>query len=224
MRILKNYLAGHATDKERLDEIQLKVLMKMSIPYKLIFLFCITFFSTTSVNAQKEPRQAINICATAIPVMNMYVFNYEYLYRNRHGLAARIGYAPKLEDADTKGVGWEGLINYRWHFSSKLENFFVGPYLRYHYVYGSGMADASNYEFEVHEINLGLNGGYRWVSKIGINVVIAAGYGYSISNENLMPTNTDINSAFSTFKNANNTNNTFLDAPFYGELSIGYAF
>ena len=76
----------------------------------------------------------------------------------------------------------------------------------------------------MHEVNLGLNGGYRWVSKIGINVVLAAGYGYSIGEENLMPTNPEIESAFSAFKSANNTNSTFLDAPFFGEVSIGYAF
>ena len=174
--------------------------------------------------AQDEPRQAINICAIAIPVMNMYVVNYEYLYHNRHGLAARIEYAPNLKGADTKGDAWAGVLNYRWHFSSKLENFFVGPYVRYRYVYGSGIAGATNYDFDVPELNLGINGGYRWVSKTGINIVLAAGYGYSIVKENLTPSNSDVISVFSTFKKANNTNSAMLDAPFYGEVSIGYAF
>ena len=224
MKTTKNYPLQHLADNLQPIEKTCKGLIELTQCYKLILLFCIIFFSTTHANAQNEPRQAINICAIAIPVMNIYVVNYEYLYHNRHGLAVRIGYAPKLEDAYTKGVGWQGVLNYRWHFSSKLENFFVGPYLRYNYVYGSGMTGESNYDFNVHEVNLGLNGGYRWVSKIGINVVIAAGYGYSISNENLMPENTDINSAFSDFKKANDTNSVFLDSPYYGELSIGYAF
>ena len=224
MRTTKNFPARYITDNERLNERPCQGLMKMSISYKLVLLLFIVFFLTINVKAQDEPRQAINICAIAIPFMNIYVVNYEYLYHNRHGLAARIGYAPKLEDANTEGVGWEGVLNYRWHFSPKLKNFFVGPYLRYRYVYGSGMAGDSNYDFNVHEVNLGLNGGYRWVSKIGINVVFAVGYGYSISNENLMPTNTEINSAFSAFKKANNTNSAYLDSPYYGELSIGYAF
>jgi len=201
-----------------------KGLEKLTQSYKLILLLCIIISSTTLINAQDEPHQAINVCAIAIPVMNIYVVNYEYLYHNRHGLAARIGYAPKLEDASTKGVGLQAVLNYRWHFSPKLENFFVGPYLRYNYVYGSGIAEAINYDFNVHEVNLGLNGGYRWVSKIGINVVFSVGYGYSIGKENLMPTNLVIETAFSAFKNANSTNSAFLDAPYYGELSIGYAF
>lgn len=224
MRILKNFPTQHLIGNQQQLEKTYKGLRELKQCHKLILLFCIISFSSTYVKAQDEPRQAINICAIAIPVMNLYVINYEYLYHNRHGLATRIGYAPKLEDANTKGVGWEAVLNYRWHFSPKLENFFVGPYIRYHYVYGSGVAEAIKYDFNVHEVNLGLNGGYRWISKIGINVVLAAGYGYSISKENLMPTNPVIESAFSTFKNANNTNNTFLDAPFFGEVSIGYAF
>lgn len=191
--------------------------MKIKILFTIVIIA--TFLKTSY--AQDEPRQAINICAIAIPLMNIYVVNYEYLYHNRHGLAARIEYAPKLKDADTKGVAWAGVLNYRWHFSSKLENFFVGPYVRYRYVYGSGIAGATNYDFNVPEVNLGINGGYRWVSKIGFNIVLAAGYGYSIDKENLTPSNSDVISVFSTFKNADNS---MIDAPFYGEFSIGYAF
>ncbi len=224
MRTSKKNSTQYFVGNQQPVEKTCKGLKKLTQSFKLILLICIISFSTTYVNAQDEPRQAINICAIAIPVMNIYVVNYEYLYQSRHGLAARIGFAPKLEDADTKGVGWQAVLNYRWHFSPKLKNFFVGPYLRYNYVYGSGMAEESNYDFNVHEVNLGLNGGYRWVSKIGINVVFAAGYGYSIGKENLMPTNPAIESAFSAFKNANNTNSAFLDAPYYAEFSIGYAF
>lgn len=224
MKTTKNFPARYITDNERPNYRIIHGLMKMSMFYNLVVLFSIIFFSIANVKAQDEPQHAINICAVAIPVMNIYVLNYEYLYKDHHGLAARIGYAPKLEDADTKGVGWEGVLNYRWHFSPKLKNFFVGPYLRYHYVYGSGTAGDSNYDFKVHDLNIGINGGYRWVSKIGINVVFAVGYGYSFNNENLMPTNTHIRSAFSTFKSANSTNSAFLDSQYYGEFSIGYAF
>lgn len=180
------------------------------------------FIKTTS--AQNEPKHAINICAIAIPVMNMYVLNYEYLYQKRHGLAARIEFAPKLKGANTNGTMFAGVLNYRWHFSPELKNFFVGPYVRYRYVYGSGIAETKKYDYKVPEVNLGLNAGYRWVSKIGINVVLSAGYGYSFVKENISPYDSDINTAFSKFKNANNTNNAVLDAPFYGEVSIGYAF
>ena len=194
--------------------------MKIKILFTIII---ITAFLKTSY-AQEEPKHAINICAIAIPVLNMYVVNYEYLYHKHHGLAARIEYAPNLKGANTNGVGWAGVLNYRWHFSQKLENFFVGPYIRYRYVYGSGTAKTKHYDFNVPELNLGINGGYRWISKIGINVVLAAGYGYSLSKEKFTPSDADVTSTFSTFKKANNTNTSWLDAPFYGEVSFGYAF
>ena len=190
----------------------------------IIAIISIIVSSNSRLNAQDDQKQAINVCAIAIPVMNMYVVNYEYLYQNRHGLAARLEYAPNMKGADTKGVALAAVLNYRWHFSPKLENFFVGLYARYRYVYGSGTAGKSNYDFKVPELNSGINGGYRWVSKMGINIVLSAGYGYSFVKENLTPSNSDVLSTFQAFKKANSTNEVLLNAPFYGEVSIGYAF
>jgi len=224
METSKSFSIQYFAGNQQVAEKNFKGLRELRQYYKFILLFCIIPFSTTNAKAQDEPKQAINICAIAIPVMNIYVLNYEYLYHSRHGLAARVGFAPKLEDVSTNGVGWQAALNYRWHFSSKLENFFAGPYVRYNYVYGSGMAGETDYDFNVHEVNIGLNGGYRWISKIGINIVLSGGYGYSITKENLMPSNTAVNSAFSTFKTANNTNSAFLNAPYFAEVSIGYAF
>lgn len=170
---------------------------------------------------QAERTQAVNICAIAIPLINNYVVNYEYLYRQRHGFAARLEYAPGMKGSNTKGVALAGVLNYRWHFSPKLDGFFVGPYARYRYVYGSGETNAQHYDFKVPELNIGANAGYRWVSKIGFNFVIAAGYGYSFTNDILSNSNTDITNEFNAFKKANNA---IMDAPFYGEISIGYAF
>jgi hypothetical protein len=180
--------------------------------------------SITKLHAQDEPQQAINICAVAIPVMNMYVVNYEYLYHEHHGLATRIEYVPNLIGANTKGTAWAVVLDYRWHFSPKLNGFFVGPYARNRYAYGSGTAEGIDYNFKLPEIHVGINGGYRWVSKIGINVVFAWGYGYSFSNEILSPSNSDISSTFNAFKNAEGRNNMIFDAPFNAEFSIGYAF
>ena len=221
MRTLNFFPTQYFVGNQQPTEKTCEGLRELKQCYKLILLFCIISFSTTYVNAQDEPRQAINICAIAIPVMNLYVVNYEYLYHNHHGLAARIEYAPKLKSADTKGVAWAVVLNYRWHFSPKLNNFFVGPYIRYRNVSGSGTTETTNYDFNIPEVNFGINGGYRWVSKIGINVVLAAGYGYSINKENLTPSNPDVISAFSTFKNSNTS---MINAPYYGEVSIGYAF
>lgn len=195
--------------------------MKIKI---LTSILIVVAFSITKLHAQDEPRQAINICAVAIPVMNMYVVNYEYLYHERHGLATRIEYVPNLKGADTKGTSWAIVLDYRWHFSPKLNGFFAGPYLRYRYAYGSGTAEGINYDFKLPEINVGINGGFRWVSKTGINVVFAYGYGYSFGKKKLSPSNTDIISTFNAFKKAEDRNNMIFDAPFNAEFSIGYAF
>jgi len=190
----------------------------------LITVLFIVVFSITRLHAQHEPKQAINICALAIPLMNMYVVNYEYLYHERNGLATRIEYVPNLEGADTEGTALAAVIDYRWHFSPKLNGFFAGPYVRYRYSYGSGTAKGTAYDFKFPEMNVGINGGFRWVSKIGFNVVFAWGYGYSFGSEKLTPSNIDVISTFNTFKNAEGRNNMILDAPFNAEFSIGYAF
>jgi hypothetical protein len=197
--------------------------MKTKITFLTTILITVAF-SITKLHAQDDRRQAINICAVAMPVMNMYVVNYEYLYHERHGMAARIEFVPNLEGADTKGNAWGAVLDYRWHFSPKLNGFFVGPYVRYRYSYGSGTSGGTDYDFKVPEIHVGINGGFRWVTKIGINLVFAYGYGYSFSNEELSPSNSEVNSTFNSFKNAEGRNNVMLDAPYYAEFSIGYAF
>ncbi len=193
---------------------------KLSLFCKLVFLLSIIIFSTTNVEAQNERKQAINVCAIAIPTMNLYVLNYEYLYHQRHGLAVRTEYAADLSSEGATGIGMAAVLNYRWHFSPKLDNFFIGAYGRYRYVSGSGIAGDINYDFSIPEVNLGINGGYRWVSKIGINVVLAAGYGYSWGSENITPLNEQVISNFNAFKKAE----SYIEAPYYGEVSIGYAF
>jgi len=156
--------------------------------------------------------------------MNMYVVNYEYLYHERNGLATRIEYVPNLKGAATEGTPLAAVIGYRWHFSQKLTGFFAGPYVRYRYAYGSGTAKGTAYDFKLPEMNIGIYGGFRWVSIIGFNVVFAWGYGYSFGSEKLTPSNIDVISTFKTFKNVEDRNNMILDAPFNAEFSIRYAF
>ena len=192
--------------------------------FVILATFAVLISSNSRLIAQDDRNQAVNVCALAIPLMHMYVVNYEYLYQNHHGLAARIEYVPNMKGADTKGNAWAGVINYRWHFSPKLENFFAGPYARYRYVYGSGNVEGIKYEYDVPELNFGLNGGYRWVSKIGFNVVLSAGYGYSFVKDNLTPSNKEVIEKFDAFKKANDTNSAIFDAPYYAEFSIGYVF
>ena len=154
--------------------------------------------------------------------MNMYVLNYEYLVNERHGLAARMEYNPMSGSAIDNAKGVAVVLDYRWHFAPKLASFFIGPYARYRYVDGSGHVEETTFNFTVPEVNVGLNAGYRWIhDATGINVVLAFGYGYSWVTENLHPTNAMIESIFKKIKKANDT---YFDAPFYGEFSIGFAF
>lgn len=186
-------------------------------------LFALTIFTIlfAPLNAQNPPKHAVNICAVAIPVMNLYVINYEYLYHERHGLTSRIEYNP-MSGSGIDATGIAAVLNYRWHFIPKLESLFLGAYGRYRYSDGSGSADGTKFDFTVPEVNIGLNAGYRWIhDATGINIVIAAGYGYSWETEDISPSNDLITSKFNTFKK---DNNTYFDAPFYGEFSIGYAF
>lgn len=187
-------------------------------------LYAITIIPTLifPMYANNPPEQAINICAVAIPVMNMYVLNYEYLYKERHGLAARLEYNPMSGSGIDEAAGIAAVVDYRWHLSPKLESFFLGPYVRYRYVDGSGNAEGTKFYFKVPEVNIGLNAGYRWIhDATGINVVFAFGYGYSWVTETITPNNDNIKSIFEKFKK---DNDSYLDAPFYGEFSIGYAF
>ena len=189
---------------------------------KILFVITIMATAIAPLYADNPPNQAVNICAVAIPVMNMYVINYEYLYNERHGLAARLEYNPMSGSGIDDATGFAAVLDYRWHLYPKLDSFFAGPYARYRYVDGSGHAAGTTFNFKVPEVNIGLNVGYRWIhDATGINVVFAFGYGYSWVTEKITPTNDNIES---TFKNFKNDNDAFLDAPFYGEFSIGYAF
>jgi len=220
MNTTKNFSSQRLVNKHKQIVKAYKEPTKLSLLCKLMFLLSIVFFSTTNMEAQNERKHAINVCAIAIPTMNLYVLNYEYLYHQRHGLAVRAEYAADLSGEGANGTGMAGVLNYRWHFSPKLDNFFIGVYGRYRYVSGSGIAEGINYDFSIPEVNLGVNGGYRWVSKIGINVVLAAGYGYSWGSENITPLNEQVISNFNAFKKAE----SYIEAPYYGEVSIGYAF
>lgn len=69
--------------------------------------------ATAASAAQSAPHQALNICAIAIPVLNQYIVNYEYLYGDHHGLGARLEYAPALTGAGIDARGMAAVLNYR---------------------------------------------------------------------------------------------------------------
>ena len=89
-------------------------------------MFCtITVIATflAPLYSDSPPKQAVNICAVAIPVLNMYVINYEYLYTGRHGLAARLEYNPMSGSGIDDATGIAVVLDYRWHLSPELESF-----------------------------------------------------------------------------------------------------
>lgn len=166
--------------------------------------------------------QALNICALAIPLVKQYVAIYEKTFEKRHGLAVRLEYTP-LSDSTISATGHGVLLNYRFHFSQTMESVFMGPYLRYRKVSGSGVVSGTAFEFTIPEYTVGLNIGKRWVWQNGFDVVLAIGYGKVVGSnaETVSISNSPINSALVAFKN---NNPTFINAPHYGEFSIGYVF
>lgn len=187
---------------------------------KFTLIFIIGILLSNTAMAKDTDTNALNICALAIPLVNQYIVNYEHLFARRHGFAARIEHAP-LSDSTMSSTGNAFVLNYRWHFTKGMESIFLGPYVRYKLVTGSGYAGGTAFEFNLPEWNVGINVGKRWVWKNGFNVLLAAGYGKSWTNETVTPTNAAIDSTYDTFKK-NNPN--FINAPGYGEFSIGYVF
>lgn len=192
-----------------------------------ILIFCI--FLTGNLLAQqedsnssgKEFNQAVNMCPGGI-IFGIYSVNYEYLVGRKHGLVARFDYESVSEtlsdDTITKANGYGFTFNYRWHFSSAMESFYIGSYARYK-IYKGDANGLTKFDFTLQEYTLGLNAGKRWVWNSGINLNIAFGYGISSLIEETEPSNSYNESTLDKFIN----DFTHID-PLYGEISIGYAF
>ncbi len=166
-------------------------------------------------------QHAVNICALAIPLMNAYVVNYEYLHQGHHGFDVRLEFSPMLDTELVDGTELAAVLNYRYHIAPQMTSLFVGAYARYRYVYGSGKADGVAFDFAVPEVAAGLNIGYRWVFWHGFNAVISGGYGLAWQNTTLT-SNQD--GAHNAFQGLVDKNPAFVNAPFFGEFSVGYAF
>ncbi len=185
---------------------------------------------TLSKTSQSEFRHSINSCPFA-PAFGIFSINYEFLFRPHHGLVARFDYEaiPKrfeersipenYPDAFIKASGWGFIVNYRWHISGELNSIFIGVYSRYRQFNGTGLVESTDFEFTVSEITAGINAGKRWVWKNGFNINMGFGYGFSKDTWNSTPANNSTEAVLDTFKDSYD----FFD-PFYGELSIGYAF
>jgi len=177
--------------------------------------------TTDSSSYVKEINQAVNFCPGGI-IFGIYAINYEYLVNRNHGLVARFDYenvSETLSEDTMEADGYAFTFNYRWHFSGAMESFYIGSYARYKYYKGDATDGATKFDFTLQEYTLGLNAGKRWVWNSGFNINCAFGYGISKLDKETDPTSPSIEAKLDEFID----NYTFID-PFYGEISIGYAF
>lgn len=177
--------------------------------------------SKDSTSSRNEFRSAINMCPGGI-AFGIFSINFEYLIKPKHGLVARFDYeaVPKTYTEaliDAYGIGFT--LNYRYHFSGEMNSLFLGAYARYRTYIGTGTSEAGEFDFTIPEYTFGLNAGKRWAWNNGLNVTLALGYGFSIINREVEPSNEYNESMVDNFEDDYN-----FSGPFYGELSIGYAF
>jgi hypothetical protein len=169
----------------------------------------------------KTFKQALNFCPGG-PIFGVYALNYEYLFKPHHGMLIRFDYeaVPKsYTDANIESSGVAFILNYRYHFSGKLGSPFIGTYARYKIYSGNGALDSQEFDFKLNHFTLGLNAGKRWVWNSGFNMTFQLGYGFDASNRTATPGNSSIESTLDIFEKSYD----FID-PFFGELSIGFAF
>jgi hypothetical protein len=205
--------------------METKIYIKKQI---LLALCTFSIFLSNSILAQedakfpdREFKHALNICPIA-PVFGIYALNYEYLFSSKNGMVGRIEYedVPKTyTDASIESNGWAFSLNYRRHFSGRMDSFFLGAYSRYRVYNGNGTLESEKFDFELPSITLGLNAGKRWVWSKGFNITVSAGYGVSFDDRQVTPSSNAIESALDQLEN----DYDFI-SPFYGEVSIGYAF
>jgi hypothetical protein len=179
----------------------------------------------TNSNETEMPKDhfkyAINMCPGGI-VFGVYSVNFEYLVSPNHGLVARFDYEvvpDSYTDAAIESSGIGFTFNYRWHISGGLNSFYLGAYSRYKVYTGDGSLESNNFDFTLSDYSIGLNAGKRWAWNNGLNINVAFGYGISSDTLDSNPSNMEIETIMEEFKDEYE----FID-PFYGEISVGYAF
>jgi hypothetical protein len=166
-------------------------------------------------------KHAINVCPIA-PVFGIYSINYEYLISPQNGIVARFEYEAvpnTYTDANIESSGKAFTLNYRRHLKEGMNSIFLGAYTRYRKYKGDGELDSEKFDYTISSYTLGLNTGKRWAWNSGFNIVFSLGYGYSFDERTAVPTNDGIEDALDQLEEEYD----FM-SPFFGELSIGYAF
>jgi len=174
-----------------------------------------------SNSPRSEFKHAVNICPIA-PIFGFYSINYEYLISPKNGIIARFDYedVPKTyTDASMESSGIGFTLNYRRHLSGEMNSLFLGAYTRYRIYKGSGELESEKIDLTLQSFSIGLNAGKRWAWDNGLNIVFSLGYGLDINNSETNPDDGSFDHIVDQFKQ----DYEFM-SPFYGELSIGYAF
>jgi len=191
------------------------------VMFTIIILTCNVVGMDGKGESENKFKHAINMCPGGI-AFGIFSANYQYFFNQRHGIVFRLDYEsiPKdYTDAKIEASGAAFIINYRWHFSGKMNSMYLGAYARYRVYRGKGTLDSVKFDFSIPEFTFGLNIGKRWVWKSGFNINLAFGYGISTNGRNADPDTPAIDSIINDFEKSYD----FL-GPFLGEFSIGYAF
>jgi len=172
---------------------------------------------------QKEEsfKNAINFCPGGI-IFGVYSINYTRLLSPKQSLETRFDYESISEKYsgdkfDISGLGF--ILNYRRHFSTSFESFYIGSFVRYRNYDGTGEAGEDDFDIDISEFTIGLNVGKRWVWNSGFNLNMMFGYGYAWTDEEVTPDTPASNSSYDNF-----VENYEFEGPMLGEISIGYAF
>jgi hypothetical protein len=162
--------------------------------------------SLTNLNSrQLNYKHAISICPMAFIMGELYI-SYEYLLNQTHGLAIMLDYQAETKTYEDPSFTLDRasvFLNYRYHFSKKMNSLFIGPYLRARF-YDGKVGATGSLDFNDPEITLALYLGKRWVWNNGFNVTFTGGYGPYL-------------------RESRESRGEFVDK-YFGELSIGYAF
>ena len=162
--------------------------------------------SFTRLNSpQLNFKHAISTCPVAL-AMGEILLSYEYLLNQKHGFAIMLDYQAESETFKDPSFYLDRasvFLNYRYHFSKKMNSFFIGPYLRARF-YDEEKGATGTLDFNDPEISLALYLGKRWVWNNGFNITLTGGYGPYLRESRL-------------------SRGEFMDK-YFGELSIGYAF
>lgn len=150
-------------------------------------------------------KHAISICPIAFMMGEIFI-SYEYLLNQTHGFAIMFDYQAETKTYEDPSFTLDRasvFLNYRYHFSKKMNSVFIGPYLRARFYDGEVDATGS-LDFSDQEITLALYLGKRWVWNNGFNVTLTGGYGPYL-------------------RESSKSRGEFKDK-YFGEFSIGYAF